>query len=221
MSFFKVSKESKDIEEKGASNYINKSGLYDVTILAPIVDVNEFGAPTVNFYIDYNGQKQTIYGQLRLQNNDGSEAFSAKVFNKLCVIADIDVVEDPIEAVLPIGKDGADKDVAVLEQFADLEVKMWVQMEYGAYNGNITEKKVIKGFYRADGASVEEIVNETEVGVSLEKSTKYFDNVKYKDGVTSEQVEEWIKAERPKGTAGSSTTTTAKPSFGKKKFGAK
>ena len=221
MAFFKTSTKKEDIKEGGESNYINKSGLYDVTILAPIVDVNDKGAATINMFVEYNNQQQVIYGQLRLNNNDGSEAFSAKIFNKLCIIANVEDVEDPIDTELPIGKDGTTKDVAVLEDFTDLDVKMWVQMEYGSYNGNITEKKVIKGFYRADGASAEEIVNDTEIGVSLEKSSKYFDNVKYKDGITSEQVEEWITAGRPKNTAGTVTTTT-KPSFSKKKkFGVK
>ena len=219
MAFFTKSTKKEDLKEGGDSNYISKSGVYDITIIVPFVG-GTAKSPVVDLFIDMNGQKQPLYGNMRLTNNDGSENFGAKAFNKLLVIADLEGVEDPVEASLPIGKKGAEKDVVVLEDLADIDCKVRVQMEYGIYKGSITEKTVIKTFYSAEGASAEEIANETEQGVQLAKDAKYFDNVTYKDDLTEEAVTEWIAAKRPKGTAGNaaSTTASAKPSFGKKKF---
>ena len=220
MSFYKSNKEEAAKAEGG--NHINGSGIFDVTILAAFVDTNDKGARTVNFYVDHNGTPQVVYGGLKLDNNDGSPNFAAAIFNKLCVVADLDDVTDPEEDTLPIGKNKSDKDVAVLPDFSDLDVKMRVQMEYSVYNGKIMEKKVIKGFYRADGASADEIINETEVGVKLEKDLGYADNVTYKDDLDAEQIAKWIAGGRDNAT-GAAAATSAKPkaSFGKKSFGNK
>ena len=226
MSFFKPKTNVEDLSEGGTGGkYISKSGFYPVTINAAFVDVNAKGARTINFFVNYNDQDQVIYGNLRLDNNDGSEnKIGMETFSKLCIVTGIEEIEDPEEAALPIGKKGADKDVDVLSEFEGQEVIMQIQMEYGAYNGNITEKTNIRSFYRAgDNASAKEILEESEtVGEDYEKAQPYAENVKYNDGITSEQVEQWIKDKRPKGTAGGSTTTTKAPSFGKKKtFGKK
>ena len=152
-------------------------------------------------------------------------SFGAIAFNKLLVVADIEDVEDPVEASLPIGKKGAEKDVSVLEDITDIDCKVRVQMEYGIYKGNITEKTIIKSFYRADGASAEEIVNGTEIGVQMVKDEPYLTNVTYKDNLTEADIAAWIKAKRPKGTAGAAGSSeegeTKKPSFSKPKFGKK
>ena len=68
------------------------------------------------------------------------------------------------------------------------------------------------GFYRAsDGATAAEILNETQVGVQLEKDLKYASENKYDDGLTVEEVEAW-KAE------GKGKDTVAKqPSVSEKK----
>jgi len=222
MSFFKISTESKDIEEQtgNGGKWIGSSGIYDVTILAPFVDTNSSGAMTVNFFVNANGQDQVIYGNLKLHNNDMSENFAAKIFNKLCIVTEIEP-EDPVDGELPIGKKGAMKDVAILEDMADLEVKMRIQMEYSIYNGNISEKTVIKGFYRADGASAEEVVNETEIGIQLQKDLPYAENITYYDNLDAEKIAEWIAAKRPKqsmvGGSASGAPAKARPSFGKSK----
>lgn len=220
MSFFKKRVDAESIaEQTGESKYISQSGIYDINIIAAFMGGTE-KSPVVELFINHNDQDQTLYGQMRLTNNDGSENFGAIAFNKLLVVTDIDEVAEPIDAVLPIGKKGADKDVAVLEDITDVNCKVRVQMEYGVYNNSITEKTVIKSFYRADGASAEEIVNDTEVGVQLGKDKAYAKNVTYKDNVTSEQVAQWIAAKRPKGTAGAKASTapaTKRPSFSRKK----
>lgn len=226
MSFFKKSTKAEDVKQ-GGSNHITSSGLYPVTILAPIVSVSENGSTTVDMYIDHKGQKQVIYGNLRITNNDGSDnKIGSKIFNQLLVIANVDDVSEPVEVDLPIGKQEKTKTVAVLEDLADIPVLMRVQMEYSVWKGSIKEKKVIKAFFReSDNASAEEIVNETDPGVTLEKEMKYVDNVTYKDDLTPEAVQAWISGGRKDGTAkssggGGSSTPAKKPSFGKRRFGA-
>jgi len=226
MSFFKSSKKAEDVKQ-GGSNHITSSGLYPVVILAPIVSVSKNGSTSIDMYVDHKGQKQVIYGNLRITNNDGSEnKIGSKVFNQLMIISGKDEVTDPIEAELPIGKKEAMKEVAVLEDLADVPVLMRVQMEYSVYKGNIQEKKVIKGFFReSDNASAEEIVNESEVGLAFEKEMKYVDNVTYKDDLTPETIQSWIAGGRKEGlpsgsSAGSSSEPAKKPAFGKRRFGA-
>jgi len=225
-SFFKAKVDAESIKEDvGGGKYISKSGLYDINIVAPFVVTGNGEVMGVDFFVEYNGQKQPLYGNLKLTNKDGSSNFGSKIFNKLLIVAGFEEIADPVDGELPMGKKGAMKDAAILEDLADLDVKVRVQMEYSVYNGNISEKTVIKGFYRAeDGASAEEIVNEADFGTQLEKDTPYAENVTYKDGLDAEQIASWIAAKRPKGTAGggaAASTTTKKPSFGKKSFGKK
>ena len=226
MSFFKSSKKAEDVKQGGGSNHITASGMYPVMILAPIVSVSKNGSTTVDMFIDHNGQKQVIYGNLRITNNDGSDnKIGAKIFNQLLIIAGLDEVSEPIEAELPIGKKEAMKEAAVLEDLADIPVFMRVQMEYSVYNGNIQEKKIIKGFFRdSDKASAEEIVNETDPGEAFEKDMKYASNVTYKDDLTPEIIQTWISGGRKDGVSGGSSAGSSepakKPAFGKRRFGA-
>ncbi len=223
MSFFKASTKEEDVKQ-GGSNHIVASGVYPVTILAAIASVSKGGSTSVDLYVDHMGQKQIIYGNLRITNNDGTpNKIGAKIFNQLMIIADVEELPEPVEHELPIGKNESMKTVAVLEDLADIDCLMRMQMEYGAYKGNITEKKVIKAFFRAsDKATAEEIVHESEPGAGYERELKYADNVTYKDGVTAEQVASWIAGGRPDGTAGGDSGEAApKPSFGNRKFGDK
>ena len=220
MSFFQVSKKAEDVKQSGG-NHIVASGIYPVTILAAVVSTSVGGSESVDLFIDHNGQKQIIYGNLRITNNDGTpNKIGAKVFNQLMIISETDSVEAPVENELPIASKGAMKTVAVLEGIPEVDILLRIQMEFGAHKGNITEKKVIKAFFRADDkASAEEIVNETEAGKGYEREMKYVNNVTYNDGVTPEQAAAWIAAQRPKGTAGSSGSAAKAPAFGKKRFG--
>ena len=228
MSFYKASKKKEDLAQ-GGGNYIVKSGIYPVTILAPVVQVNDKGGQVVDMYVEHNGQKQIIYGNLRLTNNDGQRnEIGSKIFNQLVIIADVEDVSEPVEHDLPIGKKEAMKKSAVLEDLCDIDTLMRVQMEYSVYKGSIQERKVIKAFFRADGASAEEIVQETEIGKQIEREQKYADNVTYKDGLTEADIAAWIAASRPEGTApsgggtGGGSEPEKAPSFGKKRsFGGK
>ena len=221
MSFYKASKKAEDVKQ-GGSNFIVGSGIYPVTVLAPVVSVSKGGSTSVDMYVNHAGQNQIIYGNLRITNNEGSQnKIGSKIFNQLVILADVDDVSDPVENELPIGKKESMKAVAILEDLCDVDVLMRVQMEYGAFNGDITEKKVIKGFFRSsDKATAEEIVQEVEPGAGYERELKYADNITYKDDVDAAQVASWIAAGRPKGTAGGSSAPAKKsPSFGKKRFG--
>ena len=186
------------------------------------MDYNDKGARTLSFYVDHEDQLQTLYGALRLDNNDGTPNFQAALFSKLAVIAGLEDIQEPEEATLPIGKEGSDKEVAVLPDFEDFECKIWVQMEYSLYQNKIMEKKKIKGFYRVDGASADEILNETEVGVRYSKDEKYFENPSYKDGLTEEEVNAWIaNGRKNESVSTSAKKPTPKMNFGKKKLGGK
>jgi len=234
MAFAKKSVDKKDLKQ-GGSNYISGSGFYPVNIIAPFVTTNDKGSDVVDFFVDHLDQLQVVYGNVRVTNNQKDEngynvanEIGMKIFNQLLVIGDIEEVSDPVESNLPIGKDAKEKTVAVLEDMADMEVIMRVQMEYGFYNNKITEKKVIKAFYRAsDNATAEEIVNDEKFGETFEKEQKYAETVTYKDNMTAEGIQEWIDGGRKEtgssASAGSaSATNTKKPTFGvKRKFGAK
>ncbi len=227
MSFFKASTEKSDVKQ-GGGGYITESGFYPVNIIAPVVSISDNGSTTVDLFIDHSDQKQILYGNLRITNNDGTpNKISSKLFNQLIIIADLENVADPVEATLPIGVKGKDKDVAVLEDLADLDVWIRIQMEYGVWKGSYTEKKVIKAFFRGDDkATAEEIVNKGETGAGFEKEQKYASHITYKDDTTPELIKAWISAKRPKGTAeggtgSGSSGNTKKPAFSKKRFAGK
>ncbi len=231
--FAKRSTKQEDVKQS-SSNYINSSGIYPITIIVPFVDTSEEGSSVVNLYIEHQGQKQSLFGNMRVTNKNDengdpvTNTIGMRIFNQLLVIADTDAA-DPVEAELPIGKKEAMKDVAILEDLQDIEVLIRVQMEYSNWKG-IQEKKVIKGFYRLeDGATAEEIVNDSEVGKGIKADENYVDNITYKDDLTPEDIAAWVAGGRGKGGASSGAAKSsssaaskkAKPAFTKKRFGKK
>ena len=220
MSFAKASKKQEDVKQ-GGSNHITASGVYPIKVLAPVVSVSKGGSQSVDLYVEHLGQKQIVYGNLRITNNDDSpNKIGAKIFNQLLIIADVDAVADPVSAELPIGKKEAMKECDILEDLCDLEVLMRIQMEYSIYNSNIQEKKIIKAFFRAsDLATAEEIVNEDTPGAGYERELKYVNNITFKDGLDEATITAWIAQKRPTGTGGESSTPEKAPSFGSKRFG--
>lgn len=236
MAFFKTTKDESTVAEYvgggGDSKYIGSSGMFPVNVIVPFVNQGNEKATTIDFFVEYNGQKQVVYGNMSYTNKDGkANKIGQETFNKFTIIADVKEVNEPIEAELPIGKKEAMKDCAVLDDLTDIDIIMQVRMQYGVWNNNITEKTVITSFFRAsDFASAEEIVA-AEAGKEVIFGTQYAtiaegaDFVKYEDGLDEEKVQAWIKAKRPKGTAnstGSSAAATKKPSFGNKpSFGKK
>ena len=64
-------------------------------------------------------------------------------------------------------------------------------------------------------SSAEEIIAGEKQGERLAKvEEKYASNISYKDGVTPEQVAEWVKGGRVKGTASATKPTAAKKTGG-------
>lgn len=186
MGFMTINKETV-AKTGGGGSYITTSGLYDVTIGALTLDINEHGARNIGAYITLDGENyQMLYGALPLDLFDGSQEIKSNIntLMRLATIAGVvDDISDPIEATLPIGKDGADKDTMILDDFTDLQCKLWVKAEYskGKKNGVIYENRIIKDAFTTDGASADEITNETEAGVKMSKREKYFTEVSYKD----------------------------------------
>ena len=220
----------KDAVKAQTSNYINASGIYTVNVLAAFVDTSAAGSSVVNFYVENEGQAQVLYGNMRVTNKNNANGdtveneIGMKLFNRMLVVADIDEVGDPVEGELPIGKGGDDKVVAILEDLADVEIQIRIQLEYSKYQGKINENKVIREFYRAgDNASAAEIVNdEDNHGTAFDKDQKYVDNITYKDDLTAADIAKWIAGGRESGGAGAADKPKAKtPSFGTKRFNKK
>lgn len=225
---FKVNKSKEAIADSGSMNFIGKSGIYDVVIDFASIAASSGGAESVNFNIDYNGNKQTIWGPY-VQDKQGNElSIGANLINKLAIIAGEDDQLTTAEESFPVGKDQEEKEFTIIEQFSDLAVKMRVQEEYSTYKGQIQQKIVIKAFFREDEASAEEIINESEIGVAFAKEQKYADRITYapsskgaNDAPTPEEVAEWAANGYGRGNSSSSATTAKvvapkKAMFGKK-----
>lgn len=218
-NFFTAKTDAAAVADGGA--YINESGIYPVTLKVVSVKVNEKNARSIDFNVDYQGSSQVFYG-LKLDNNDGSENFEAKVFNKLVVCAGLDGVSQPEIQTHNLGKEKKPTDLSVLTDFDDIPVQVRVQYEYSKYEGKIREHKRIKAFYRNDGASASEIIalangQQAVIGTQLAKDEKYAANVTYKDGLTAEDVAAWKEAEKANRTAqgGNNTPATQAPSENK------
>lgn len=215
MKLFKISTNSDAIQSSGGSSYISKSGIYDVIIKFASVEVSKNGAQSVNFNIEYNGNAQTIYGPYITSTKNEPLKIGMQLINSLGVIAglgDDDELEVEQET-FTVGKEAKAKEFNIITQFTDLPIKIRLQEEYAI---NATTKEIRKSmvpvaFYRAeDGASVREIVNNSEVGVQLEKDkASYADAVRYLDDLTAEDVEAWKKSKADGATATKSTTPTS------------
>lgn len=211
MKLFKISTSSDAIQSSGGSSYISKSGIYDVIIKFASVEVSKNGAQSVNFNIEYNGNAQTIYGPYITSTKNEPLKIGMQLINSLGVIAglgDNDELEVEQET-FKVGKEAKAKEFNIITQFTDLPIKIRLQEEYSinATNKEIRKSMVPVAFYRAeDGASVREIVNNSEVGVQLEKDkTSYADAVRYLDDLTAEDVEAWKKAKSNDATSTQST----------------
>jgi hypothetical protein len=223
MAFAKKSVSKEDVKAS-ASNYINASGIYDVEILAAFVNTSKAGSSVVDFFLEYEGQQQVMYGNMRVTNTPDAQGetvenkIGMKLFNHLLVVADLEEVSDPVEGELPIGKAGIDKTVAILEDITDIQIQMRIQIEYSKYLGNISEKRIIREFYRSgDNATASEIVNDAKHGEGFEKDQKYVDNITYKDDLTPDDIARWVAGGRQDGDAakgGAAKSATKAPSFG-------
>ena len=200
MKLFKISTSADAIQSGGGSSYISKSGIYDVIIKFASVEVSKNGAQSVNFNIEYNGNAQTIYGPYITSTKNEPLKIGMQLINSLGIIAGLGEDDDlEIEQeTFNVGKDNKPKEFNIITQFTDLPIKIRLQEEYSinANTKEIRKAMVPRAFYRqVDGASVREIVNNTEAGVQLEKDTaNYADAVSYLDNLTAEDIENWKKS---------------------------
>lgn len=202
---FRVSTNPAAIQESTGSTYISKSGIYDCTIKFASLDVAKSGAESVNFNLDYEGNSQTIYGPYVTDKEGNTLEIGAKLINKLAIIAgmtdgDDFVIEQETHAV---GKDNKEQEFAVITNFTDLPIKIRLQEEYSINpkTNEIQKRMVIKNFFAENGASADELVNNTEIGKRIVvEQEKYASNVTYKDNISPEAVAEW-KASKASGTS--------------------
>ena len=221
MGLFKVNTTAAAVQETGGASYIAKSGIYDVELNFASLDTSKNGAESVNFNLEWNGNSQTIYGPY-VQGKDGTPLeIGLKIVNRLAIIAGLGDGDEPTieQESHKVGKDNKEMEFAVITDFSDLEVKIRLQEVYSQYNGEIKKKMAVRGFYRTDGASAEEIINGTEIGVQLTKDEAYADKVTYEDGVTPEMVEAWNAAkaagnDTPKAAPSAPAASTGKPQSG-------
>ena len=198
--FFTANHNQDALKEQGeGGKYISKSGIYPVTINFISVQVNDKNARSLVFNVDYEGSSNTLYG-LTLDNNDGSKNFKQDLFNKLVLIAGLESVADPISETHKVGKDQTEREFAVLEEFSGLEIQVRIQEEYSLWQGALSEKKEIRGFYRADGATAGEIEAGAGFGDKLAKDLEFAEAVTYKDNLTADKVKT-LKAAKAAGRA--------------------
>lgn len=225
MAFFKVNTSEESIKDYSGDggNYLNNSGIYEVIIKSAIVDTSAKGSESITLWIDYNGQEQPIFQAMRLTNNDGSDNLGKDLFNKFCIVCGAtkdDEIPDPVSRMVSIGEKGSEKECSVLETFDNLPIFIRIQMEYGMYDGKIQQRKNIRNIFRyEDKATAAEIVNNSDFGKQYEIELGYADKITYKDGLTEEDVAEWIKNRK----SGKTKEESKKPSggFGGKRFGNK
>ena len=198
-----------------SSSYISRTGIYDVTIKFASVEQSKNGATQVNFNIEHEGNTQAIFGPY-ISSKDGKPiAMGIKFLTELGVLAGLSEGDDLTteEASFKVGKDNKEKEFTIIPELSDLDVKIRLQEEYSSYNGEISKRMVLKAFYRAkDGASAEEIANNSEIGVKLAKDQAYASDITYTD-CTVEEVEAWkkAKADEAKATKAEPKTATKAP----------
>ena len=199
----KVNTSTEAVAETSGSQYLSKSGIYNVTINFASLDVSAGGAESINFNFDYYGNSQTVYGPYITEKAGNTLEIGAKLINKLAIITGMEdgdeyELEEETHAV---GKDNKEVEFKVITNFSDMPVKVRLQEEYSVNpkTKEIQKRMVIKNFFRQDGASAEEIVKDADFGKRLEiEQTKYADNVTYAeskkgagDAPTPEEVAAW------------------------------
>jgi hypothetical protein len=221
---FAISKSKDAVAETSGSSYISKSGLYPLTIDFVSISTSKNGAQSLNFNITHDGNPQTIYGQTIVNTDGKPNEIGMKFLNKLGIVCGMDEGDelDVEEEEHAVGKDSKVQTFAVIQQFSNQDVIMHLQEEYTEYKGEIRKAMVIRNIFRADKATAEEIVNDSDIGKRYaETEAKYATTVSYKDGLTPERIEEWKASKAAEGSGKTATkpATTKAPTgglFGKK-----
>jgi len=236
----KVSTDAAAISEmKGGGNFINKSGIYPVTINFASLELTTNGAEQVNFNITYNGQESVIYGPIVTKKpvppaTEGDvNAPGQELMNRLFIILGAQEGDEPTivtetHEVYDSASGGKKpREFAVIDELSGAEVKVWIQQEWkrNIKTRELKEGYAIKTFFRAtDNATAEEIVNNKDLGkqhdIILEK---YADNIAYlestkgaNDAPSKEEVQNYLEN---KSAARKAATPTATVNPGAKKLG--
>lgn len=209
MAFFEVDNSVQ--ANKDGGDFLTEGGIYPATIDFVAVRTNSFGARSLDFHVEINGAKMWLYG-LKLDNNDLSENFQRKTFNKLCTILNLTSIADPIKmkkkAWVPAKKAEELDDYNVLNEFSGKKVHIRVRKEFTLYNDEVKEKNIIESFFRiADKASAGEILSGKDIGAQYNKELAKASTPTYKDGLTEESVKEYRKNKKSSGTPSTSTVT--------------
>jgi hypothetical protein len=221
-----VSKSEENIKESGGGNgaYINRSAIYDVNLNYVQVAETKNGAQQLNFNVTNQGMEQTIYGPIIQQIDGKVNDITYGLLNRLCIIAGMDESQgiNTETTEYPVGREQKLMEMEVIPELSDIPVKIRIQMEYNLYNNKIQERKVVRAFYREDGATAKEATANNNIGRVLEMDAeKYADNITYNDGLTPEDVAEWVKERVAANSAGKSApaptakATAKRPLFNK------
>lgn len=193
MAFLTVKTES--VQQEGGSGYIQKSGIYDLTLKHCEIVTTANGAVQANYFFD----KVMSYGNNIIGTN-GTPTFGYKILESLAATLGEEELSDP-EPTSVSFKSGA-KELLCIPELNDVSVKAWVQFRYRMYKGDIKEDVSVRRFYRAsDGASGSEVIDGQNIGSRLEKDTAVCEEILYEDGATPEAVAAWKKAQQSGGAA--------------------
>lgn len=229
----KATKDKAALRESTGSGFIGSSGVYDATINFVSLDETEKGAVKFNLNLKYNGNDQTIYGNV-VRNTDGTEnEIGMRLLNKLFVIAGFSEGQEPdIDTQThKVGKDNKAQEFTVITDLCGLDIKIQVKETFSKYKGEVTRSVEPYNFFRADGATASEIAMaeddpSVKFGEQLSKilakeaTTKplYKENKGSGDAApTEDEVKAFMAAKAGKGTPAPATTAKPKPAlFGKK-----
>ena len=205
----KVSSKPENIKESSGGGFINKSGIYDLKINH--IRLNRYASGASRLVFDVKtaqGALQTLYGPFLEAKNGDINEITATLLNKIAIIAGLpDDYELNIEKVeVPAGKERTVSEEEIFTDLRDIDVKLQVQMEYSKYqdkNGenSISENKNIKSVFSLEGLSATELVSGEDAGKQLSIAEKYANNVTYRDGLTEQDVKDWIESKKKDSTS--------------------
>ena len=207
--FLTVNNES--VQQESGSDYINKSGIYDVTLRHCEIVTTTNGAVQSNYFFT----KCMSYGN-NIIGVQGQPTFGYKIIEALTTIIGEESLSDPEPTTVKFKTKS--KELNCIPELNDIQVKAWIQFSYRMYKGEIREEVSVRRFYReSDGASGSEVLSGKDIGERLGKDQDFATEIKYEDGTTAESVAAWMKAKAGGNTTTPAPTTGGFPSPGKAK----
>lgn len=228
----KVSRNPVDVKDASGGSFIGSSGVYPVTLDFVSLEQTKQGAITFNLNVDYNGSKQTIYGNTIFNKDESVNKIGMELLNKLLVIAGLpDDYEISTETENhKVGKDQVSKEFNVIPELSGVKIQVQVKEVVSRYNGDITRNLEIYNFFNEDGASASElvayetdknIVKGTQLSKILEKpgtkETLFRDNKGTNEAApTPEEFAAWKAAKSGKSAPVAKPAVAPKNPFAKK-----